>query len=149
MKRAKTNAYIYWTTCTSFFEYWNVYFRFVLKNNNGYEAHIISYGGIITNLYAPDKLGNIADIVLGFDSFDGMHLNATLNLHYKGGVEMFWLIMHSANFLSVRVFCVRVQTADLKSTRTNHVTSSIITQIYIRYNSDLHCCTVKNVVLIF
>lgn len=45
--------------------------KFVLRNDNGYEVHVISYGGIITNLFAPDKQGKVADIVLGFDTFDG------------------------------------------------------------------------------
>jgi aldose 1-epimerase len=43
---------------------------FSLQNNNGITIKIITYGGIITSLSAPDKYGNIDNIVLGFDSLD-------------------------------------------------------------------------------
>lgn len=46
-------------------------FRHVISNANGVEVHVINYGGIITHLKAPDRNGNIEDIVLGFDSLDG------------------------------------------------------------------------------
>ncbi|KAL4218244.1 hypothetical protein ACF0H5_022980 [Mactra antiquata] len=46
-------------------------YQYCLKNDNNYEVKIITYGGIVTNIFAPDKQGNISDIVLGFDSFDG------------------------------------------------------------------------------
>ncbi len=41
---------------------------FTLTNNNGLVAEIINYGGIVTSLSVPDKNGNFADIVLGFDN---------------------------------------------------------------------------------
>ncbi|WAR18193.1 GALM-like protein [Mya arenaria] len=45
--------------------------RYTLTNGNNFEVRIINYGGIITNIFAPDKNGTRADIVLGFNSFDG------------------------------------------------------------------------------
>jgi aldose 1-epimerase len=45
--------------------------RYVLKNKNGVEVHVINYGGIITHLLAPDKNGKLEDIVLGYDSLGG------------------------------------------------------------------------------
>ena len=42
--------------------------QYTLANDNGMVAKIITYGGIITELWAPDKDGQLADIVLGFDS---------------------------------------------------------------------------------
>lgn len=42
--------------------------RFTLKNKNGIEVSVISYGGIITSLQMPDRNGVREDIVLGFDS---------------------------------------------------------------------------------
>ena len=36
------------------------------------EATIISYGGIVVSLKTPDRNGNSADIVLGFDDLDGL-----------------------------------------------------------------------------
>ncbi len=44
---------------------------YTLRNANGMEATIMTYGGIVTSLKVPDKNGKFADIVLGFDSLDG------------------------------------------------------------------------------
>ena len=40
---------------------------YTLHNSHGMEARIINYGGIIVSLTAPDKNGQLADVVLGFD----------------------------------------------------------------------------------
>lgn len=45
--------------------------RYILKNKNGVEVHVINYGGIITHLMAPDKDGKLEDVVLGYDSLEG------------------------------------------------------------------------------
>ena len=42
--------------------------QFILSNNNGMEVRIITYGGIITSLTAPDKNGDYKDIVLGYNT---------------------------------------------------------------------------------
>jgi len=39
--------------------------RFSLRNRRGMEAHILSYGGIVTRLTAPDDQGRYVDVVLG------------------------------------------------------------------------------------
>ncbi len=44
--------------------------QFTLRNANGMEMKVIEYGGIITNLTAPDKDGEFEDIVLGYDSLE-------------------------------------------------------------------------------
>lgn len=41
---------------------------YTLTNANGVYAKITNYGGIVTHFFAPDKNGNLEDIVLGFDS---------------------------------------------------------------------------------
>lgn len=41
-----------------------------LKNPNGIEIDVISYGGIITRLLTPDAKGQLGDIVLGFDKLE-------------------------------------------------------------------------------
>jgi len=41
-----------------------------LANSNGIEVDIISYGGIITRLLAPDSKGNLENIVLSLDSLE-------------------------------------------------------------------------------
>lgn len=40
---------------------------YTLSNTKGMQAQIISYGGIVTSLTAPDRSGKYADVVLGFD----------------------------------------------------------------------------------
>jgi len=43
---------------------------YTLKNRNGVEAQIITYGGTVVSLKVPDKNGNVSDVVLGYDSLD-------------------------------------------------------------------------------
>ena len=42
--------------------------EFHLQNSSGLSVNVITYGGIITQLHVPDKRGNSADVVLGFDN---------------------------------------------------------------------------------
>lgn len=44
---------------------------FTLKNENGMEIAITNYGGIVVSVMAPDRNGEFADVVLGFDSLSG------------------------------------------------------------------------------
>ena len=44
---------------------------YTLRNAKGAEATIMTYGGIVTTLKMPDKKGQYADIVLGYDNLDG------------------------------------------------------------------------------
>ncbi len=41
---------------------------FTLENNKGMKVSITNYGAIITAVYTPDKNGEMADVVLGFDN---------------------------------------------------------------------------------
>jgi len=41
--------------------------QFTFTNTNGVQVQIINYGGIITSIKTPDKIGRLDDIVLGFD----------------------------------------------------------------------------------
>jgi len=41
---------------------------FTIENRNGLKAKITNYGGIVVSLEVPDRNGNFADVVLGFDS---------------------------------------------------------------------------------
>ncbi|XP_076378838.1 galactose mutarotase isoform X2 [Megalopta genalis] len=45
--------------------------KYTLKNKAGQEVDIATYGATITSVRTPDKQGNIADIVLGFDDIEG------------------------------------------------------------------------------
>src|SRR6267154_487983 len=40
---------------------------FTLANANGLVCKILDYGGIVTELHAPDRTGKLADVVLGYD----------------------------------------------------------------------------------
>jgi aldose 1-epimerase len=44
---------------------------FTLTNKNGVEARITNFGGIVVSLKTPDRKGQLADIVLGYDSLEG------------------------------------------------------------------------------
>jgi aldose 1-epimerase len=44
---------------------------FTLTNANGVEVDAMNYGGIIVSIRVPDRKGQIADIVLGHENFDG------------------------------------------------------------------------------
>ena len=44
---------------------------YTLTNRKGMEAAITNYGGIVVQLRAPDRKGNLADVVLGYDDLDG------------------------------------------------------------------------------
>ena len=44
---------------------------YTLKNSNGMEARIATYGGAVVSLMTPDRNGKLADVVLGMDSVDG------------------------------------------------------------------------------
>ncbi|MEW5958978.1 MAG: aldose epimerase family protein [Chloroflexota bacterium] len=44
---------------------------FTLTNDNGVQVKITNYGGALVSALAPDRQGNLADIVLGFDDLAG------------------------------------------------------------------------------
>lgn len=54
-----------------------------LKNKNGLVAQVTNYGAIVVSIYVPDKNGNLADIVLGYDNIDA-YING--NGPYMGAV---------------------------------------------------------------
>ena len=43
---------------------------FKLVNSNGVEASILDYGGIVTSLKVPDRVGNMADVVCGYNKLE-------------------------------------------------------------------------------
>jgi aldose 1-epimerase len=45
-------------------------YLYTLKNSKGMKAEITNYGAIVVSLYAPDRNGKFADIVLGYDNLD-------------------------------------------------------------------------------
>ena len=55
---------------------------FTLGNTKGIQLSVISYGGAIVSLRAPDRDGNLDDVVLGFDSLDDYIRHS----HYFGAI---------------------------------------------------------------
>src|SRR5688500_886023 len=49
---------------------------YTLRNARGMEARIATYGGTVTRLTAPDRKGQYADVVLGYDTLDGYLKNS-------------------------------------------------------------------------
>lgn len=49
---------------------------FTLVNENGYQAEIIEFGGILHSLMMPDKDGNAVDILLGCDSVESYNTDS-------------------------------------------------------------------------
>jgi aldose 1-epimerase len=48
---------------------------YTLTNSNGLEVQIMTYGASVVSIKAPDRKGNLADVVLGYDSFEGYLAN--------------------------------------------------------------------------
>lgn len=49
---------------------------YTLRNENGMEVRIMTYGGIIQSIKVPDKDGKFGDVVLGYDTLDGYLTNS-------------------------------------------------------------------------
>ena len=49
---------------------------YTLRNANGMNARIMTYGGIVQSLTVPDKNGSFGDVVLGYDTLDGYLTNS-------------------------------------------------------------------------
>ena len=49
---------------------------YTLRNKNGVEARILTYGGILQSLKVPDKNGRLGDVVLGYDNLAGYLTNS-------------------------------------------------------------------------
>ena len=45
--------------------------KYTLSNRHGVKVQLITYGAALTNLFVPDKNGQLQDVVLGFDDMDG------------------------------------------------------------------------------
>ena len=49
---------------------------YTLSNANGMEARIMTYGGTVVSLKAPDRHGKLGDVVLGYETLDGYLKNS-------------------------------------------------------------------------
>ncbi len=50
-------------------------FLYTMSNSKGMKVSVTNLGGIIVNLWVPDKDGNVADVVLGFDKAEDYYGN--------------------------------------------------------------------------
>jgi aldose 1-epimerase len=58
-----------------------------LRNANGMEVRVVTYGATVVGLTVPDRNGHLADVVLGFDSVEGYTSRAYLRASpYFGAV---------------------------------------------------------------
>lgn len=48
---------------------------FTLSNENGMSVSITNFGANIVNIMVPDQNGNLIDVALGYDNFDGYRVN--------------------------------------------------------------------------
>ena len=48
---------------------------YTLRNGTGFEARLTNYGATIVSILAPDRHGDLADVLLGFDDFEGYARN--------------------------------------------------------------------------
>jgi aldose 1-epimerase len=77
-------------------------YRYTLSNGNGVRARILTYGGIIQSLDAPDRSGHEQDIVLGFSTLNDY---VTKNSPIAGGGVYFGaLIGRYANRIAKGTF---------------------------------------------
>ncbi|MDF2643322.1 MAG: galactose-epimerase, partial [Pseudomonas sp.] len=52
--------------------------KYTLRNSQGLEASIITYGATLQSVLMPDKNGKVEDVVLGFDDVKGYQDNGTV-----------------------------------------------------------------------
>ncbi len=45
-------------------------YKYIISNNNGCEAHILTLGATLNSFVTPDKNGEMRDVLLGFDTVD-------------------------------------------------------------------------------
>ena len=51
-----------------------------LKNEDGMQADVMNYGAILVNLFVPNKAGEVADVVLGYDRVKDYFVNGVLQI---------------------------------------------------------------------
>ena len=56
---------------------------YTLRNKNGLVAQVTNYGAIIVSIFVPDRKGNFADVVLGYDNIaDYINMNSPCTVSY-------------------------------------------------------------------
>ncbi|GAC1637012.1 MAG: galactose mutarotase [Mycobacterium sp.] len=60
--------------------------RYTLNNGHGMRVRILTYGGIIQSIDAPDRVGHVDNVVLGFPNVDGYVNNTGSEKTYFGAI---------------------------------------------------------------
>jgi aldose 1-epimerase len=45
--------------------------------SNGMVASVSNYGGVVTELLVPDRIGNLKDVVLGYETLEGSWISGS------------------------------------------------------------------------
>lgn len=61
--------------------------KYTLTNSNNQEVDVVTYGATVTAIRTPDKEGNIADVVLGFDNVEGNLITFIKNIQQINPVD--------------------------------------------------------------
>lgn len=90
-------------------------YLYTIKNSNGFTAAVTNFGAILVNLLVPDKAGNTADVVLGYDTAEG---------YFKNGCFFGAIIGPSANRIDNAKFTIDNVTYQLAANdKTNNLHS--------------------------
>jgi aldose 1-epimerase len=60
-------------------------YRYTLRNANGMKVQILTYGGIVQDIWVPDRNGNPADVILGFKTLQDYVTYASPPVTANGG----------------------------------------------------------------
>lgn len=60
----------------------NKWLEYTLTNDNGMSMNLLNYGGIITKLLVPNRVGKFENVVLGFQNYEDYEQNS----NYFGGI---------------------------------------------------------------
>ena len=85
--------------------------RYTLTNPRGLVLKVITYGATVTELHVPDRSGQLADVVLGFDSLDG---------YVKGGAYFGATVGRVANRIGGAKFELDGKTTKLAANNGKH-----------------------------
>jgi aldose 1-epimerase len=85
--------------------------RYTLTNPRGLMLKVITYGATVTELHVPDRSGQLADVVLGFDSLDG---------YVKGGAYFGATVGRVANRIGGAKFELDGKTIQLAANNGKH-----------------------------
>ncbi len=85
--------------------------QYALRNNNGIEVRVITFGGVITSLLVPDEAGRLVDIILGYD---------TLQQYESCGISMGCIVGRYGNRIANACFTLDGVQYPLEANNNGH-----------------------------